>query len=91
MDTPQHKEPSDILLELMNSENLIIQAIIELFSEPPIVGELTGEVLEKNEIRLCIQNESGRMVKWVEQRGERIGPKLVIMNKTIDLVSNGDT
>ena len=58
--------------------NFIFERVVRTKAVPPIKGEITSGKLRWRGIRLKEYNSPIRTSRWIEQRGEKIGPTVEI-------------
>ena len=63
--------------EQLKKEEEIFISSLRIMSEPPIKGEITKGKLRWRGIRIVQYNDGFKYTKWLEQRGNRISPKIV--------------
>jgi hypothetical protein len=72
------------LVEQMKKENEIFEKALRENAEPKVTGEITKGKIRWRGIRIIQQNEFLKSVKWLEQRGKQISPKI-----TFEASANG--
>jgi len=79
-------EPTIQVSDIVNQYiDLILKKEDEVFMEslrtminPPIKGEITKNKLKWRGVKLIQENDYFKSVRWLEQRGKQISPKIVI-------------
>jgi serine protease inhibitor len=75
---------SRFFVEQMKKENEIFEKALRENAEPKITGEITKGKIRWRGIRIAQQNDFLKSVKWLEQRGKQISPKI-----TFEASANG--
>ena len=75
---------SRFLVEQMKKENEIFEKALRENAEPKVTGEITKGKISWRGIKIVQQNEFLQSVKWLEQRGKQISPKI-----TFEASANG--
>jgi hypothetical protein len=70
---------TDIFIaSLIKQEEMFFRRYIEEFANPPIKGEITKGKIRYRGIKIVQVNNGFQIIKWLEQRGKEISPKIVI-------------
>lgn len=69
---------SRFFVEQMKKEEEIFEKALRENAEPKITGEITKGKIRWRGIRIAQQNDFLKSVKWLEQRGKQISPKIMI-------------
>lgn len=75
---------SRFLSEQMKKENEIFEKALRENAKPKITGEITKGKIRWRGIRIVQKNDFLKSVKWLEQRGKQISPKI-----TFEASANG--
>jgi len=68
---------NSFFLEISKREDEIFERAVRENAIPKITGEITKGKIRWRGIRMVQQNDLLSSVKWVEQRGKQISPKIV--------------
>lgn len=75
---------SRFFVEQMKKENEIFEKALRENAQPKVTGEITKGKIRWRGIRIVQQDEFLKSVKWLEQRGKQISPKI-----TFEASANG--
>jgi curli biogenesis system outer membrane secretion channel CsgG len=75
---------SRFFVEQIKKENEIFEKALRENAEPKVTGEITKGKIRWRGIRIVQQNDFLKSVKWLEQRGKQISPKI-----TFEASANG--
>lgn len=67
---------SRFFVEQMKKEEKIFEKALRENAKPKITGEITKGKIRWRGIRIVQQNDFLKSVKWLEQRGKQISPKI---------------
>ena len=67
-----------IITSVIKQEEIFFKRYIEEFANPPIKGEITKGKIRWRGIKIVQVNNGFQIIKWLEQRGKEISPKIVI-------------
>lgn len=63
--------------EQQKKEDEIFISALRTMAEPPIKGEITKGKVKWRGIRIVQYNDGLKCIKWLEQKGKQISPKII--------------
>ena len=74
--------PHDIIIRYVQEINKFEGEFFEYYlrnvAKPPIKGNITKRKIKLRGITMCEYHDGTRNVKWIEQRGKQISPKMIL-------------
>ena len=67
-----------ILYKARAEQDCIFEYALRNVAEPPVKGKITRGKIRWRGIRLVVKDSFGKHERWLEQRGKRISPVIVI-------------
>ena len=67
-----------ILYKARAEQDRIFEYALRNVAEPPVKGKITRGKIRWRGIRLVVKDQFGKHERWLEQRGKRISPVIVI-------------
>jgi hypothetical protein len=73
----------DIILQYQKKEQDIFTNALQTMAKPTIKGEITKGKLRLRGIKILQVNDGLKTIKWLDQRGKQISPKIEIADTIV--------
>lgn len=74
----------DVILQYQKKEQDIFTNALQTMAEPTIKGEITKGKLRWRGIKILQVNDGSKTIKWLDQRGKQISPKIEITDTIVN-------